>query len=48
MQFIRLRKPIDIAEEVFPELGVDCVDTESVKSINMIVIQLVGVDMLVS
>jgi hypothetical protein len=40
MQFIRLPKPIDIAERVLPELVADWVDTESVQSINIIVLQL--------
>jgi hypothetical protein len=30
MQFIRLPKPIDIAERVLPKLVADCVDTERV------------------
>jgi hypothetical protein len=48
MQFIRLPKPIDIAERVLPELVADCVDTYSGKSINIIVLQQLRVSMLVS
>jgi hypothetical protein len=48
MQFIRLPKPIDIAERVLPELVADWVDTKSVQSINMIVLQQLQVKMLVS
>ena len=48
MQFIRLPKPIDIAERVLPQLVADWVDTESVQGINMIVLQQLGVNMLVS
>jgi len=48
MQFIRLPKVIDIAERVLPELVADWVDTESVQSINMIVLQQLRVNMLVS
>jgi len=48
MQFIRLPKPIDIAEKVLPELVPDWVDTESVQSINMMVLQQLWVNMLVS
>ena len=40
MQFIRLPKPMDIAERVLPELVADWTDTESVQSINIIVLQL--------
>jgi hypothetical protein len=47
MQFIRLPKPIDIAERVFPELVADWVDTKSVQSINIDVLQQLGVNMLV-
>ena len=39
MQFIRLPKPIDIAKRVLPELVVDWVDTYSVQSINITVLQ---------
>ena len=48
MQFIRLPKPVDIAGRVLPELVVDWVDTYSVQSINIIVLQQLGVNMLVS
>jgi len=48
MQFIRLPKPIDIAERVLPELVADWVDTESVQSINIIVLELLRLNMLVS
>jgi len=48
MQFIRLPKPIDIAERVLPELVADWVDTESVQSIKMIVLQQLRANMLVS
>jgi hypothetical protein len=48
MQFIRLPKPIDIAERVLPELVADWVDTESAQSINMIVPKQLQVNMLVS
>ena len=48
MQFIRLPKPIDIAERVLPQLVADWVDTKSVQGINMIVLQQLGVNMLVS
>jgi len=48
MQFIRLPKPIDIAEMELPELVADWVDTESVQSIKMIVLQQLRVNMLVS
>ena len=48
MQFIRLPKPIDIAESVLPALVADWVDTYSVQSINMIVLQQLEVNMLVS
>jgi hypothetical protein len=40
MQFIRLPKPIAIAERVLLEQVADWVDTESVQSINIIVLQL--------
>jgi hypothetical protein len=40
MQFIRLPKPIDIAERILPELVADWVDTEGVKGINIIVLQM--------
>jgi len=48
MQFIRLPKPIDIAERVLPELLADLVDTYSVQSIDIIVLQQPRVHMLVS
>jgi hypothetical protein len=48
MQFIRLPKPIYIAERVLQELVMDWVDTESVQSINTIDLQLLRVNMLVS
>jgi len=48
MHFIRLPKPIDIAERVLPELVADWVDTNSVQSINIIVLRQLGVNMLVS
>jgi hypothetical protein len=48
MQFIRLPKPIYFVERVLPELVPDWADTESVQSINIIVIQLLLVTMLVS
>jgi hypothetical protein len=38
---------MDIAERVLPELVADWADTESVQSINIIVIQLLRVAMLV-
>jgi len=39
MQFIRLPKPIDIAQCVLPEPVADWIDTESVQSIIMSVLQ---------
>jgi hypothetical protein len=39
MQLIRLPKPIDIAGRVLPELVAYWVDTESVPSIKIIVLQ---------
>jgi hypothetical protein len=48
MQFIRLPKVIDIADRVLSELVADWVNTKSVQSINMIVLQQLQVDMLVS
>jgi hypothetical protein len=48
MQSIRLPKPIDIAERVLPEEVTDLVDTYSVQSINIIVLQQLQVNMLVS
>jgi len=48
MQFIRLPKPIDIAERELPELVVDWVDTWSVQNINTSVLQELRVNMLVS
>jgi hypothetical protein len=48
MQFIRLLKAIDIAERVLPELVADWVETYSVQSINIIIHQQLGVNMLVS
>jgi hypothetical protein len=39
MQFIRLPKVIDIAERELPELVANWVDTESVQSIMIIVLQ---------
>jgi hypothetical protein len=48
MQFIRLPKPIDIVERVWPELVVDWVDTKRVQRIKMMVLQQFRVNMLVS
>ena len=48
MQFIRVPKAIDIAERVLSELVADWVNTTSVQSINMIVLQQLQVNMLVS
>jgi len=48
MQFIRLPKPMDIAERVLPKLAADWVDTYSVQSIKIIVLQQLWVKMLVS
>jgi hypothetical protein len=48
MQFIRLPKPIDSAERVLPELVAVWVDTYSVQSINIIDLQQLLVNMLVS
>ena len=48
MQFIWLPKVIDFVEKVLPELVADWVDTESVQSINMIVLEQLRVNMLVS
>jgi len=48
MQFIRLPKPIDIAERVLPELVSDWVDTWSVQGINIIVFQQLRVNILAS
>jgi hypothetical protein len=39
MPFIRLPRTIDIAERVLPEQVADLVDTNSVRSINIIVLQ---------
>jgi len=48
MQFIRLPKPIDIAERVFPELVADWVDTSTVQNIDISVLQQLGIYMLVA
>ena len=48
MQFIRLPNPINIAERVLPSLVADWMDTESVQSINMIVLEQLDVNILVS
>jgi len=48
MQFIRLPKPIDIAERILPELVTDWVDTYSVQSINSIDHQQLQENILVS
>jgi hypothetical protein len=48
MKFIRLPKLIDIAKMVLAELVADWVDTESVQSINMIVLPQLRANMLVS
>jgi len=48
MQFIRLPKLIDIAERILPELVADWVDTYSVQSINIIILQKLRVNILVS
>ena len=48
MQFIRLPKLIDFAEKELPELVADWVDTWSVHSVNIVVMQLLRVYMLVS
>jgi hypothetical protein len=48
MQLIRLPKGIDIAERELPELVADWVDTESVQSIKIIVLQKLQVNILVS
>jgi len=48
MQFIRLPKAIDITERVLAELVVGLVDTKSVKSIKIIVLQQLRVNLMVS
>jgi hypothetical protein len=48
MQFIRLPKPIEIVERVLPDLVVDWVDTNSVQSINIIVLQQLRANLQVS
>jgi hypothetical protein len=48
MQFIRLPKPLDIAERVLPELVADWVDTKSEQGINNIILQQLRVNMLLS
>jgi hypothetical protein len=48
MQFIRLRKTIGIAERVLPELVGDCMDTESVQSVIIIVVLQLQEHMVVS
>jgi hypothetical protein len=48
MQFIRLPKPIDIAEKVLPELVADWADTYSGQSINLLAPQQLRVNMAVS
>jgi hypothetical protein len=48
MQFIWLPKLIDIAERVLQELVADWVDTKIVQSINIVVLQQLRVNMLVS
>jgi len=48
MQFIRRPKPRDIAERELPALVADWVDTYSVQSINIVVLQQLQVNMLVS
>ena len=47
MQFIRVPKPIDIAQRALAELVADWVDTKSVKSIKIFVRQQIQVNMLV-
>jgi len=48
MQIIRLPKPIDIAEMVLPEVVAERVDTYSVQSINISVLQQLQVYTLVT
>jgi len=48
MQFIRLPKWIDIGQRVLPELVADWVDTKSVQSINISILQQLLVNVLVS
>jgi len=48
MQFIRLPKAIDIAERELPELVADWMDTESVQSIIIVVLQQLLGNVLVS
>jgi hypothetical protein len=48
MQFIRLPKLIDIAVRVFTEYIVDRADTYSVQRISIRVIQMLGINWLVS
>jgi len=47
MQFIKLPKPIDIAERGLPELVADWVDTQSVQNINIVFLSQLPVNMLV-
>jgi len=48
MQFIRLQKLIHIAERVLPELVADWLDTYRVQRINIMVLQQLRVNMLLS
>jgi hypothetical protein len=48
MQFIRLPKAVDIAERELTKLVADWVDTKSVQSIKIIVLQQLRENMLVS
>jgi len=45
MQFIRLLNPIDIAERVLPELGLDWINTRSVPNIDIRFLQRLRVNM---
>jgi hypothetical protein len=48
MKFMRLPKPIDMGERLLPELVADWVDTKSVQRINIVVLQQLRVNMLVT
>jgi len=48
MQFIRLPKPIDITERVLPELVLDWMNTNSVQNIDIMFVQRIRVNILIS
>jgi hypothetical protein len=48
MQFIRLPMAIYIAERVLPELVVNWINTKSVQSINICLVQMLQVNLLIS